>query len=405
MLNRNNGAIHGLPGPARTKKIFVGGLASTVTENDFREYFGQFGAIIDVVVMYDHNTQRPRGFGFITYDSEEAVEKVLHKTFHELNGKMVEVKRAVPKEISPGPSRSPIVGYNYSPNRPSNLLNEHTIGYKQSLAGGYGSRMDNRFSPAGGVRNGLPPVGPGHMTGLNFDSGLTPGYMVGANFNSNIGSGRGWSPFYGGNSNSLGSPVRFGGSAGGGSSVLSSPGQNLWGDGSISFSSDSSISSALTSCLNANSGVGSFGDIEAIWGASKTSGSDARIGSGFINGSLGFGSGNSIIGQGRNNRNNTTQLPSYSAPGSGYNRAYADPQEGISTSDDPNRLLLPSELDEAFLFGYGLGNTTSDIMTKTASGYGVISRQTNRGMLISFSPMLKFHMSPFWSHLVDFLFP
>ncbi|XP_059077168.1 heterogeneous nuclear ribonucleoprotein 1-like [Cryptomeria japonica] len=41
----------------RTKKIFVGGLAPTVTEDDFRKYFEQFGNITDVVVMYDHTTQ------------------------------------------------------------------------------------------------------------------------------------------------------------------------------------------------------------------------------------------------------------------------------------------------------------------------------------------------------------
>ena len=99
ILNRT-GVAHGSPGPGRTRKIFVGGLASTVTESDFKKYFDQFGTVTDVVVMYDHNTQRPRGFGFITYDSEEAVDRVLHKTFHELNGKMAEVKRAVPKELS-----------------------------------------------------------------------------------------------------------------------------------------------------------------------------------------------------------------------------------------------------------------------------------------------------------------
>ncbi|KAL2471919.1 RNA-binding (RRM/RBD/RNP motif) family protein [Abeliophyllum distichum] len=61
LINRNISVIQGSPGPGRTKKIFVGGLASTVTENDFKSYFDQFGTITDVVVMYDHNTQRPRG--------------------------------------------------------------------------------------------------------------------------------------------------------------------------------------------------------------------------------------------------------------------------------------------------------------------------------------------------------
>ncbi|KAG5589087.1 hypothetical protein H5410_039601 [Solanum commersonii] len=77
----------GSPVQPSTKKIFVGGLASSATESDFKNYFDQFGTITDVVVMYDHNTQRP------------AVDKVLYKTFHELNGKLVEVKRAVPKEV------------------------------------------------------------------------------------------------------------------------------------------------------------------------------------------------------------------------------------------------------------------------------------------------------------------
>jgi RNA recognition motif-containing protein len=73
-------------------------LETKFTESDFKNYFEQFGLINDVVVMCDHNTQRPRGFGFITYDSEESVDKALLRTFHELNGKMVEVKRAVPKQ-------------------------------------------------------------------------------------------------------------------------------------------------------------------------------------------------------------------------------------------------------------------------------------------------------------------
>jgi len=86
----------------RTKKIFVGGLPPTLAEEKFRQYFEAYGHVTDVVVMYDQNTGRPRGFGFITFDTEEAVDRVLHKTFHDLNGKQVEVKRALPKDANPG---------------------------------------------------------------------------------------------------------------------------------------------------------------------------------------------------------------------------------------------------------------------------------------------------------------
>ncbi|KAJ6728932.1 HETEROGENEOUS NUCLEAR RIBONUCLEOPROTEIN 1 [Salix viminalis] len=101
----NGGRGSGGVGNFRTKKIFVGGLPSTVTEDGFRQYFQSYGHVSDVVVMYDQQTQRPRGFGFITFDSEDAVDSVLQKTFHELNGKLVEVKRALPKDANPADGR------------------------------------------------------------------------------------------------------------------------------------------------------------------------------------------------------------------------------------------------------------------------------------------------------------
>jgi len=67
-LTRTSSGDYGPVLQTKTKKVFVGGLASTITEKDFREYFEQFGTIVDGVVIYDPNTQRPRGFGFITYD-------------------------------------------------------------------------------------------------------------------------------------------------------------------------------------------------------------------------------------------------------------------------------------------------------------------------------------------------
>lgn len=85
-----------------TKKIFVGGLSAELTEVEFRSYFSKFGKITDVVVMHDSMTNRPRGFGFVTFESEDSVENAVQKSFHELNDKLVEVKRAVPKDGNSG---------------------------------------------------------------------------------------------------------------------------------------------------------------------------------------------------------------------------------------------------------------------------------------------------------------
>lgn len=72
----------------RTKKMFVGGLPADVTEDIFRGFFQQFGPIEDSVVMFDRETGSPRGFGFITFVSEDSVEKVLENYEHNyINGK------------------------------------------------------------------------------------------------------------------------------------------------------------------------------------------------------------------------------------------------------------------------------------------------------------------------------
>jgi len=80
------------------RKIFVGGLPHGLTECDFKKYFSQFGDIEDCVVMYDRNTGKPRGFGFITYTDERSIDLVMkNKLQHKLNGKWIECKRATPK--------------------------------------------------------------------------------------------------------------------------------------------------------------------------------------------------------------------------------------------------------------------------------------------------------------------
>ncbi|KAL6572560.1 hypothetical protein OROMI_013518 [Orobanche minor] len=153
-ISRTNGSSND---EFRTKKIFVGGLSANLTEDEFRSYFAQFGRIIDVVVMHDNMTHRPRGFGFITFDSEDSVEEVMQKNFHELTGKLVEVKRAVPKDGS----------------------NSSSNGYNGRLGGGRGSNFNSYYQQADCMlydsRFGYFPAGYGSAAGYPFGAGIFGG--------------------------------------------------------------------------------------------------------------------------------------------------------------------------------------------------------------------------------------
>ncbi|OWM80624.1 DAZ-associated protein 1-like [Punica granatum] len=84
----------------RTRKIFVGGLPASLTRDEFKRFFERFGETTDVVIMQDNVTRKPRGFGFVTFESENSVKEVMQKNYYNLNGRYVEVKRAVPKKLN-----------------------------------------------------------------------------------------------------------------------------------------------------------------------------------------------------------------------------------------------------------------------------------------------------------------
>ncbi|EEE57298.1 hypothetical protein OsJ_07373 [Oryza sativa Japonica Group] len=85
---------------ASPAKIFIGGLPKDTTMGTFKEYFGKYGEIVDAVIMKDRFTQKPRGFGFITFADPAVVDRVIEDN-HVINGKEVEIKRTIPKGAAP----------------------------------------------------------------------------------------------------------------------------------------------------------------------------------------------------------------------------------------------------------------------------------------------------------------
>lgn len=152
-------------------KIFVGGLDRTVDEGVVRNFFSQFGPVVEVLVMRDPHNHQSRGFGFITFQRDDSAKQVLQNRYHDMLGKRVEVKSAVPRGQAPPPQRGPprsSQGYGYGQPRggPSGAGGP---GYGYS-----GQQYGQAQSGAQGAYEGTNPWG---MNALGGDvNAQKPGY-------------------------------------------------------------------------------------------------------------------------------------------------------------------------------------------------------------------------------------
>ncbi|VDO57355.1 unnamed protein product [Haemonchus placei] len=93
-----NGSATGETEPEILRKIFVGGLTGNTTIEVMREFYQQFGELIDVVVVRDPNTKRSRGFGFVTFACIANVDAAIAARPHVIDGRTVTAKRAMPRD-------------------------------------------------------------------------------------------------------------------------------------------------------------------------------------------------------------------------------------------------------------------------------------------------------------------
>ncbi|XP_051532617.1 heterogeneous nuclear ribonucleoprotein A1-like [Myxocyprinus asiaticus] len=161
------------PGAHSTvKKIFVGGIKEDTDEEHLREYFCQFGKIEEVNIMTEKNSDKRRGFAFITFDDHDAVDRIVIQKYHTVNGHNCEVRKALSREE----------------------MNRVSINPRGGRGGGGGN-----FSRGGGYGGG-------------YGGGGRGGYGGGDGFNGYGGNGGGG---YGGGGPGYGGNRGYGGSGGG----------------------------------------------------------------------------------------------------------------------------------------------------------------------------------------------
>lgn len=68
------------------RKLYVGGLSFSTTEDQIREEFAKFGAVQSVTVIRDRDSDRSRGFGFVEMSSDSEADEAIKA----LNGTMLD---------------------------------------------------------------------------------------------------------------------------------------------------------------------------------------------------------------------------------------------------------------------------------------------------------------------------
>ena len=79
------------------KKLYVGNLPFSATEDELRDLFGQHGTVESVALITDRETGRPRGFGFVELSDDGFQAAIEALDGYEMGGRELRVNEAQSK--------------------------------------------------------------------------------------------------------------------------------------------------------------------------------------------------------------------------------------------------------------------------------------------------------------------
>lgn len=123
------------------KKLYVGNLSYTITDERLQELFAPVGTVQSAQVIIDRYSGRSKGFGFVEMSTDEEATEAINR----LNGQDLEGRALTVSEARPQAPRTE-GGFGGGP-------------------GGGGGRGGNRGGPGGGGRRGSGGGGGGGHRG------------------------------------------------------------------------------------------------------------------------------------------------------------------------------------------------------------------------------------------------
>jgi RNA recognition motif-containing protein len=87
-------------------KLFVGNLSFNATQEQLQDLFAAHGTVVEVDVIKDKFSGRPRGFAFVSMETKEAADAAVQA----LNGKEIDGRALTVNEARPREDRPPRSG-------------------------------------------------------------------------------------------------------------------------------------------------------------------------------------------------------------------------------------------------------------------------------------------------------
>ena len=84
------------------KKLFVGNLPFTMTDDQLNAIFAAFGKVISANIVFDKFSHRSKGFGFVEFETEEEAKAAMQALDgSDQEGRPMAVKEALPRPDKP----------------------------------------------------------------------------------------------------------------------------------------------------------------------------------------------------------------------------------------------------------------------------------------------------------------